>query len=154
MEADPVLNEDQRQALATGIRMIERELADVESLLARNYDGALISFFDDLGEAGHHEFQRSISEARRLIRDLGDAFDLPHERLSNSRRLIGPLSQLWAVAAECRSHQLRGFGLVADGLSSRLDPPVRRLTDVLRGLQRLVPSGPPLTGPHDAEAGL
>jgi hypothetical protein len=137
-----MLTEAQQRALETGLRLIETELAWMEKLLVWTYEGALVSFVEDLGDSQRQELRTRIDEARGLVRELRDALGLRPDQIPKSSWFAGHLAHLWVVAEECQSRYLRGYGEVAPDLPAHLDTTVRRLAEILLALQRLARAGP------------
>ena len=137
-----MLTEAQQRALEVGLGRVETELAWMEELLGWTYEGALVSFVEDLGDSQRQELQARIHEGRELIQGLRDALALRPDQIPKSSWIVGHLAHLWVVAEECQSRYLRGYGEVAPDLPAHLDPPVQRLAELLLAMQRLARESP------------
>jgi hypothetical protein len=131
----------QRQALTVSLRVIETDLAWIDTLLACRYRGIMTSFHDDLEQPAHHQLRARIAEAREIIRGLARSLELEPETVRKSRWIIGHLAQLWVVTEECQSPHLRGYGEVAASLSAVVDPAARELGGLLIEMQRIARNG-------------
>jgi hypothetical protein len=144
-----MLTAAQRRCLAVSLRHIERELAWTERLLEWTYRGVTVSFADDLPNAVRQGLQSGIDEARGLIRGLYENVGFPAEEMAKSRWISGRLTTLWVVAEEWQSRYLPGYGEIGSDVPAVIDPPARRLGELLLQMAAEVRAG---TGSHGKES--
>lgn len=113
----------------------------MEALLGWTYEGPMMAFVEDLADSKREALRERIHEAQELIREIRDAFGLRPDRIPKSAWIAGRLAHLWVYAEECQSRYLRGYGEVTPELAARLDPPVRRLAELMLAMQRLAREG-------------
>jgi len=114
----------------------------MEALLGWTYEGPTVSFVHDLTDTKRQGLRECVSQARDLIREIRDSFELRPDRIPKSAWIAGRLAHLWVYAEECQSRYLRKYGEVAPGVAPRLDPVARRLGELLLAMQRLARQGP------------
>jgi hypothetical protein len=136
-----MVTDTQRRVLEIGLRRIETEVAWIEELLGWTYEGLLASIVEDLGDSKREQLRARIHQARGLISGLREALGLRPERVPKSGWIAGHLAHLWVIAEECQSRYLRGYGAVAPGLAEIVDPPARRLAELLLAMQRITREG-------------
>jgi hypothetical protein len=120
----PLLNANQRRRVATHVRLLLEDLAQIAAMpeLARGGEpyGAIRDAVHKLGPA---------------VGALRTELALPAYRPPSLRRRVMATAEVWAISMEdLKARNLRGYGDVHPDLAAVLNP---RLDDIVARLQRL-----------------
>ncbi|HEX2915813.1 MAG TPA: hypothetical protein VH186_33940 [Chloroflexia bacterium] len=128
-----LLNRNQKRSVEITLRRLEKLLGRIE----REQDlpeekGRLYRFYNSLqGEPEQARLLELAGEGRSQLKELADLFHL--QPISENRLDLyrGELNVLWESLIEIESARLKGYGSVNPHLGALLDPPVRRLTQLV-----------------------
>jgi hypothetical protein len=120
-------------ALAARMLILEEDCREIE----RNLDGFQGIFYEYAGEIPETSKERIraillevLDRVTRIRSDLG----LPKQIVELDKLIESRLSHMWVTLHESKSHGLRGYGAVPEGLKVYLDP---RMDGILLLLIRL-----------------
>jgi len=135
------VNERHRQVIELHLRIVEREMAELETfVLSNGEEGILYRVRNPLSEQVRKELLAQIGKVRKGIRELKELYNLAVEERDVVPRIRALLSHDWIVLCETVSKQLRGFGDPDPELAKVLDPSVEKLVDVVQEMQAILRS--------------
>jgi hypothetical protein len=133
------LNEHQKRHVGVTLRLLDKEIAQMERLVQSEEEGVLFWRVGDFDE-GERERLRTLAAAmREVLRGLKERFDLPVEEESTRQTLMAHFSHLWGDLEEVRPKELGGYGAVDPALNETLEPDVDlliRLVGMIRNVFR------------------
>jgi hypothetical protein len=119
-----LLNVNQRRRVATHLRLLAEDLAEVSS-------------WPELSRPGepYAGIREVVSALQRAIQTLRGALDLPSDGAPPLRRRVMATAEVWATSMEdVTARRLRAYGKVHPELGGVLDP---RTGEIVRLLRRL-----------------
>jgi hypothetical protein len=122
--ADPLLNPNQRRRIATHLRLLREDLAEVAS-------------WPELARPGepYAAIRETIAGLLVAVQDLQEALALPVDQGVPLRRRVMATAEVWAISAEdMKARNLGGYGRVHPDLGGVLDG---RVDEIARRLRRL-----------------
>lgn len=127
-----ILNEDQRRVLSSRLGRLERQLYDMELLLAGEPPrGAMFEVTNDFTPEETAGFLALLGNAREHIETLRDRFDLSIQREDVRRHLAGYFSIIWTILEDSHAAKLKGKGEVTPELEYLLDPEMDKLIEIV-----------------------
>ena len=125
------LNEHQKRHVGVTLRLLDKELAQLERLIQTEEEGVLFRRVNDF-DAGERERLRSLAAAmREVLRRVKKRHDLPVDVESTRQTLMAHFSHLWGDLEEMRPRELRGYGRVDLGLTETLEPDLDMLIQMV-----------------------
>ncbi len=126
-----LLNDAQRNGLTATLMVVEEIIEELENILNEKAgSGVILDVEDDIPKAKKEEIALKFDPMREQIKKIKDIFDLEKKNKLNSRIFSGRLTYCWSILTGSKAKGLRGYGEVAEGLESILDPQL----DILIGL--------------------
>jgi len=130
-----LLNDFQKNSLSVSLRLLEKRILLLESLLeSGEKEGALYRFRVDLNEAEIERFREKIAFIRQLVLAIMEKFRLEPSEDYFSRHLKGLSSYFITVFEDEKAAKLRRYGKVSPGLPRELDPLIEELLAHIRSL--------------------
>jgi hypothetical protein len=116
------LNEHQKRHVGVTLRLLDKEIAQMERLVQSEEEGVLYRRASDFDERERERLRTLASAVREVLRGLKERFDLPVEEESTRQTVMAYFSHLWGDLEEMRPKELRGYGTVDPGLTETLEP--------------------------------
>ncbi len=130
-----LLNEFQKNSLSVSLRLLEKRILLLESLLELGEkEGALYSFRIDLNEAEIERFREKVEFIRQLVGIIREKFKLKPSEDYFSQHLKGLSSYFLTVFEDEKAAKLRRYGKVSPDLPAELDPLIEELLGHIRSL--------------------
>ena len=133
------LNDSQRRALSITLRLLEERVTTIRDLLDREESGALYGrprprFSGEQTDQVEASLDQIDDEIRRAARIFG----LPTEERDTRGTIVALLAMSWQNLGEIDARGMRAYGETDPGLGGVLDPIIRRLMDLVVGLEATV----------------
>jgi hypothetical protein len=133
------LNDSQRRALSITLRLLEERVTTIRDLLNCEESGALYrrprpQFSGE--QTG--QVEASLDQIDDEIRRAALIFGLPTEERDTRGTIAALLAMSWQNLGEIDSRGMRAYGETDPGLEGELDPMIRRLMDLVVGLEATV----------------
>lgn len=127
MKHDALLSGPQRLRLSVLAAGIEDAVAEIEHLLAREFDQPLTRFADDLPPGCARRLRPHLESVRAQLVRMKTHFSLEPRDLSRVASIQAQVSAQMVCIDESGVKELRGYGAVAPGLDALLGPALREL---------------------------
>jgi hypothetical protein len=120
--------------VTTAILLLEQDLFLVETLVASDQEGIVVSTRTGLNERQRQHLRSLIHEIRAEITSLAVTFALPRHVRDGRRIIIGHLSERWADLGDTRPSKLGRYGQLDPALAAALDAPIARLSELVEAM--------------------
>jgi hypothetical protein len=120
-------------ALAARMLILEEDCREIE----RNLDGVhgiLYEYAGEIPEITKQRMRGMLAEILDMVTSIRLDLGLRKRVVELDKLIESRLSHIWVTLHESKSHGLRGYGVVPEGLKTYLDP---RLDEILSLLSRL-----------------
>lgn len=122
------LNQAQRIALHTTLRLLEERCATVLGLLdAPAHPRALVAVTLDLSIESRRELRAQVAQTRSLIAQLAETYQLGPEERSLRQEIAALMAASWSDLEDTRPAKLRRYGPVDPALIIPLDAAIEQL---------------------------
>jgi len=125
------LNEHQKRHVTITLRLLDKEIAQMERLVQREAEGVLFKRVSDIDEAERERLRTLAAAMRKVLRRLKERFDLTVEEESTRQTLMAHFPHLWSDLEEVRPKELGVYGAVDPGLTETLEPDVDLLIQMV-----------------------
>ncbi len=134
-----MLNENQKRALSITLRIVEKELRDIEHVLGSSDDiGILYEMKQNIPPAVKDEVFKEIVQIKERIKAVAEKFDLGQESINANKEALRALPYCWEILEDAKARGMKKYGDVANGLKDILDPQISIIIDLILKIEHLL----------------
>jgi hypothetical protein len=133
-----LLNSYQRNPVSITLRALETVMREAIAGLAVQQQGILYRQKTTLSRRQRDQLEQLSAAALDEISALAQALALPAEVRDTRSALYGQLVVLWSDLHDIRADKLAAYGEVSPDLQPVLDPPLLRLTELVRQMMDVI----------------
>ena len=127
-----MLSENHRRALATSLRVVERNLLDIiKDLAQKKTDGLLYRTINDVDSESREEILKAVNLMLDEISKIKYEFMLESRSQSLTGTINGRFGEVWVVLEDLQPEKLQNYGELSDQGKAILRPHISLLLKLL-----------------------
>jgi len=129
------LSENHARVIAITLRLMEKELDQIESYINRGARGRMYIIIDDLSQNTREILLERIKRLKECICELADILHLQPEPTSLTGFIRGTISSCWVNICDIEPKRLKAYGAVDPDIASTLDYYTAKLSELINSIK-------------------
>ncbi len=129
------LSENHARVIAITLRLMEKELDQIEMYINMGARGRMYIIIDDLSQNTREILLERIKMLRECIWELADLLQLQPERTSLTGFIRGTISSCWVNICDIEPKRLKAYGAVDPDIASTLDHYTAKLIKLINSIR-------------------